>query len=144
MVIISILLGSAVIFFVGESDKAVENLSQQTQLLAKKTMRDAKDEQRAYSLFISSESIWAESEMRELEDGDTRSGTIEVDEDITISYQLDPEAGWQRIDSNDSPLIWTFTQTGLCEPLTLRFENDIAVDEISFHPLTAGKLINAD
>ncbi|MFC5050024.1 type II secretion system protein [Rubritalea spongiae] len=142
MVIISVLLGSAALFFVGSSDEAIEKLSRETQLLAKKTMRSAKDQQRAYSIIITSKSVWAEPEMLNLEEAETSTIAIPVDKDITISYLLDEETGWQRITNNDSPFVWSFSQTGLCEPLTLRFENNIAVDEVTFHPLTAGKLID--
>lgn len=142
MMIISILIGSAVFFFASESDEKVEKLSRATQLLAKETMRDAKKEQRAYSLFISKEAIWVEPEMAREAELETRLNELEVDEGITISYKLNEENGWYTITSNSDPFIWSFTQTGLCEPLTLQFENQVAVDEISFHPLTAGQRLN--
>ncbi|MGJ8671566.1 type II secretion system protein [Rubritalea sp.] len=142
MMIISVLLGSAALFFVGSSDEDVENLSRDTQRLAKKTMRSARDEQRAYSLFISPKSIWSEPEMIDLEYVESRPNEIQIDEDITVSYLLDEESGWQRVSTNDTPFVWSFSQTGLCEPISLRFENDVAVDEVTFHPLTAGKLID--
>lgn len=142
MVIISVLLGSAALFFVGSSDESVEKLSRDTQLLAKKTMRSAKEKQRAYSIFITSKSVWAEPEMLNLEEAETSTSAIPIDDGIIISYLLDEESGWQTISSNGATFVWSFSQNGLCEPLTLRFENDIAVDEVAFHPLTAGKIID--
>jgi prepilin-type N-terminal cleavage/methylation domain-containing protein len=145
LAIITTLLGSSILFFLGETKQNLEQTSQQTQLLAKHTMREARELQRPLSILFTNKHIWVVPESSPVtKEPPSLEDSISVDENITISYLIDNEQGWTILEPNSQPLVWTFTGTGICQALSLRFENDIATDEIDFHPLTAGKISNAN
>lgn len=145
MVIISTMIAGAVLYMSQSSQGPITELAQKTQILAKKTLREAKSTDRPQSIYISHNAIWAQAELVTTEDQtfrETPKGSIPVPEDITVSYLMPDDSTWTRLAKNDAPLVWAFTQTGLCEAISLKFESEKAVHELSFHALTAGELTN--
>lgn len=146
MVIVSVLLGSAILFLAERSNGELEKLAQKTQILAKETLRNAKLQQRPFSIIISHKEIWAQPENWQLDDQNQPSAnpTLDVPEGISISLSTHSDDEWFTLDKSDPPFIWTFTQSGICDPLEIRFENDGGIQTIAFHSLTAGEIINAE
>lgn len=145
MAIISIIIGGAVMYVSGASDGAVEKLAIDTRVLAKKTLTKAKLHERPHSIFITNEAIWAQPESIQDDEEEIeppKTGLLTIPEEVTVSVQLNQEEGWFIIGKNDQPFVWTFTQSGLCYPIDLRFEGEAAVETMSFHPLTAGEIVD--
>ena len=145
MAIISIIIGGAVMYVSGASDGAVENLAIDTRVLAKKTLTKAKLSERPQSIIISNEAIWAQPESVQSDSDEIeppKTGLLTIPAAVTVSIQLNQEEGWFPIGKNDKPFIWTFTQSGLCDPIDLRFEGDASIETMSFHPLTAGEIVD--
>ena len=146
MVIVTILMGSAFLLFSKNDDSALEKLSRETQILAKETLRSAKQEQRPYYVILSHDSIWAETDVdtQALSDSSPaqNSRVINIDPGITLSYRYITESDWTTISKGQEPLVWTFAKSGLCQQISLRFSTDDGVTEATFHPLTAGLTID--
>ena len=144
MAIISIILGSAVLFLTNQSNGALEKLAQQTQIMAKQTLRKAKLEQRPFSISISPKEIWVQPARMQFEGEDLQphSPGLTVPDGVRVSLLTHPEEGWITLSKNDPPFIWTFTQSGLCDSLEIQFEDDTGVQTIAFHSLTAGEIID--
>lgn len=143
MAIISVMLAGAALFLGDNDDNRVNDIAQKTQILAKETLREAKSKDRAQSIFISYNSMWVapESELSSDSDEETEKlSLIEIPEDIVVSYKRFGETVWTTITKSDPPFIWTFTQSGLCDNVSISFETEDAVNQMSFHPLTAGEL----
>lgn len=148
MVIIAAVMGSAVFLLTQGGSNTLSKLSIETEVLAKKTLRTAKEQQRAYFVIARHDAIWAESAIQSLElDNVTPSdeiGIITIPSDVTISYRIEGNDNWFALKKGNPPLVWAFSQAGLCEAVSLRFENDRGVTEETFHPLTASSLRDED
>ena len=145
LAIISTLIGGAVVMIANGGKDEISVIAKDLQVLAKETLREAKFSDRAQSIFISSEEIWAAPESDIADDNSPpKSGnSIKIPEDVTVSYSYSGSNSWTTVKSASSPFIWAFTQTGLCDAVSIKFESEDAVSEMSFHPLTAGELSDA-
>ena len=146
MAIISIILGSAVLFLANQSNGELDKLAQQTQIMAKQTLRKAKLEERPFSIYITPREIWVQPENMPLDDEDITppKSSLIVPQGVRISLLTDPDEDWFTLAKNDDPFIWTFTQSGLCDSLEIQFEDDDGIQTIAFHSLTAGEVIDED
>ncbi len=146
MAIISIILGSAVLFIANQSNGALDQLAQQTQIMAKETLRKAKLEERPFSIYITPREIWVQPESMQLEEEDAIApqSSLIVPQGVRVSLLTNPDEDWFTLGKNDAPFIWTFTQSGLCDFLEIQFEDDDGIQTIAFHSLTAGEIIDED
>lgn len=146
MAIVSIILGSAVLFMANQSNGALDKLAQQTQIMAKETLREAKLKERPFSIYITPTKIWVQAESMQLE-GESPAppeSALTVPDGVSVSLLTNPEKGWFTLEKNDAPFIWSFTQSGLCDSLEVRFEDGNGIQTIAFHSLTAGEVIDED
>ena len=146
LAIISIISGSAVLFVANQSNGALDKLAQQTQIMAKETLRNAKLEERPFSIYITPREIWAQPESMQFEEENTTSpqSSLIVPQGVRVSLLTNQGDDWFTLGKNDAPFIWTFTQSGLCDSLEIRFEDDDNIQTIAFHSLTAGEVIDED
>lgn len=146
MAITSIILGSAVLYVANQNNGTLNKLSQQTQIMAKETLRNAKLEARPFSIYITPREIWVQPE-RMLLDGEKPTppkSALDIPEGVRVSLLTSPDSDWITVEKNDAPFIWTFTQSGLCDALEIQFEDDDNIQTATFHSLTAGEIINED
>jgi len=143
MAIISIILGSAVLFLANQSNGALDQLAQQTQVMAKETLRNAKLKERPFSIYITPREIWVQPENMPIED-EPPTSALTIPDGVRVSLLTNPDGDWFTLAKNDAPFIWTFTQSGLCDALEIRFEDDDNIQTIAFHSLTAGEVIDED
>ncbi|MFD2159061.1 hypothetical protein ACFSW8_09140 [Rubritalea tangerina] len=126
----------------------MEQIAQQTQVLAKETLRKAKQEERPYSIILTNREIWVQPENSNLEldlqDASRRTQTIAIPDGVSVSILEQPDDGWFTLKKNSAPFIWTFTQSGLCDNLEIQFEDDNAIETMAFHPLTAGEILDEE
>ena len=147
LAIISTIMGGAILMLTGGGSQLVDKVRLETQSLAKETLRDAKLHERPYSIIVSHEAIWSTPEVSRSEDdplSPPEKGLINIPETVTVSYLIAGDEEWSTITKSDEPLVWAFTQSGLCGALSLRFEDEDSIHEMSFHPLTAGELADED
>lgn len=146
LVIISVILASAVLFLSQNNNRKVAEITQKTQILAKETLRESKFSNRAQSIFITSSEIWSAPEssiQNDPTETDSSIQRIEIPEGVTVSCRDSSNANWVTLAKNDPPFVWPFTRNGLCGAVSIRFESDEAVQQMTFHPLTAGELTDA-
>jgi prepilin-type N-terminal cleavage/methylation domain-containing protein len=143
--IVSIILGSAVLFLADQGNGALDKLAQQTQIMAKETLRKAKLKERPYSIHITATKIWVAAGSMQFEGGDIEppESALIIPEGVSVSLLANnTDKNWFTLSKNDAPFIWTFTQSGLCDSLEIRFEDDDNIQTVGFHSLTAGEIID--
>lgn len=145
LAIISTLIGGTIVMIANDGKDEITTITKDLQVLAKETLREAKLTERAQSIFITTEEIWAAPESDTSEDAAPTKGSsaIQIPEGVTVSYSYSGSNSWSTLKNNNAPFVWAFTQTGLCDAVSIKFESEDAVSEMSFHPLTAGELSDA-
>jgi hypothetical protein len=79
-----------------------------------------------------------ESDLRRemIEEGLRYFSEYEVDPSLNCSLRVWNETDWISLTGGEFRR-WIFQPSGMCEPMSVRMENDGSFFEVTFHPLTA-------
>ncbi len=82
------------------------------------------------------EEIEQDQSLLEVREGLQFLTEVEIDPSIRCSLMVWNEQDWISLTGGEFRR-WVFQPSGMCEPLSVRMENDGAFFEVTFHPLTA-------
>ncbi|MEM7600598.1 MAG: type II secretion system protein [Verrucomicrobiota bacterium] len=85
---------------------------------------------------ISLEDEQIDPQQTALEEGLRFTADYKIDPSVRTSLRVWNESGWISLTGGEFRR-WIFQPSGMCEPLSVRMENDGAFFEVQFHPLTA-------
>lgn len=85
---------------------------------------------------ISLETVENDAALEELEEGIRFAAEYTVDPSLRLSLRVWNETDWILLRGGEFRR-WVFQPSGMCEPMSVRMENDGSFFEVTFHPLTA-------
>lgn len=85
---------------------------------------------------ISMEEEVVDPRLEELEEGIRYASEYLVDPSLRLSLRVWNENDWVLLRGGEFRR-WVFQPSGMCEPMSVRMENDGSFFEVTFHPLTA-------
>jgi len=85
---------------------------------------------------ISTANVEEDLRREEIEAGLRYSAAYEVDPSIRCSLRIWNEPDWISLTGGEFRR-WIFQPSGMCEPMSVRMENEGSFFEVTFHPLTA-------
>ena len=85
---------------------------------------------------ISLETVENDAALEELEEGNRIAAEYTEDKSLRLSLRVRNAKDWNLLRGGEVRR-WVFQPSGMCEPMSVRMENDGSFFEVTFHPLTA-------
>jgi prepilin-type N-terminal cleavage/methylation domain-containing protein len=147
LAIIGLIVSASVVATGALSDeRKIRDPLNELRILGKRAWARSMEEQRAWQIRITANSFVLEpkqpvhaDDLKLFKDVDAQmkrsSGidTYQVDPEIRVEVRHWGEAEWHT----PRPDAWVFEQSGLCEPINIKFISEFATIAVSFDPLTA-------